>query len=187
MCSEPPGSGGISWTLWTRCAFPNPWNCSVFCAQGRNRTADTGIFNPRLVLPKPRESRGRQRPREANVTNTSQLSIKEPKVAEAVTPDGGLRRASNAKPRLRVPPRARPSASAHPIVATKNPTAASAPTNPRQTLLTSLTDAIRDATGSGDMGAARIAMEALTKLMGEAGTASGAVVDLAEETRKRRR
>ena len=139
------------------------------------------------MLPKPRESRGRQRPREANVTNTSQLAIKAPKAAEAVTPDGELRRASNAKPRLRVPPLARPSVPAHPIVATKNPTAASVPSDPRQTLLTSLTDAIRDATGSGDMGAARIAMEALTKLMGEAGTASGAVVDLAEETRKRRR
>jgi len=108
-------------------------------------------------------------------------------VANAVTPDGGLRRASNAKPRLRVPPLARPSTPAHPIVATKNPTAASAPSDPRQTLLTSLTDAIRDATGSGDMGAARIAMEALTKLMGVASNAPGAVVDPAEEAHKRRR
>ena len=139
------------------------------------------------MLPKPRESSGRQRPREANVTNTSQLAIKAPKAAEAVTPDGELRRASNAKPRLRVPPLARPSVPAHPIVATKTPTAASVPSDPRQTLLTSLTDAIRDATGSGDMGAARVAMEALTKLMGVAGDAPGAVVDLAEEAHKRRR
>ena len=134
------------------------------------------------MLPKPREDSGKQLPRRAIVTNTSQPAIKKPKVD---APVAEVQRAPVAKLRPRIPALTRTPSPA--ITATRTPTSAAALSNPRQALLTSLTDAIRDATSAGDMGAARIAMDALTKLMGDAGTASGSVVDLSDKLRKRRR
>ncbi len=144
-----------------------------------------------MVLPKPREDSGKQLPRKASVTNTSQLAIKKPKVAAAaqcndLPPKPAARVAS--RPRHVTPtlPIAATKGPATPVVAPLPPSAPTAPANPRQALLASLTDAIRDASGSGDMGAARIAMEALAKLIGDGSSAASPVVDLAEATRKRR-
>lgn len=51
--------------------------------------------------------------------------------------------------------------------------------SPRWVLVGALTDALRDATAAGDLGAARVALEALGKLLGEGPGEGGQVVDLA--------
>jgi len=57
--------------------------------------------------------------------------------------------------------------------------------SPRAALLAALTNAVRDAAAAGDLAAARVAHEALGRLLTEPGSAS-AVVDLNAERERRR-
>jgi hypothetical protein len=57
--------------------------------------------------------------------------------------------------------------------------------SPRGALIAALTSAVRDAAAAGDLGAARVAHEALGRLLSEPGAAS-AVVDLNVERERRR-
>lgn len=50
---------------------------------------------------------------------------------------------------------------------------------PRQALVVALTNAVRDGAATGDIEVARVALEALNKLLAAAATDPGAVVDLA--------
>jgi len=56
--------------------------------------------------------------------------------------------------------------------------------SPRSALIAALANAVRDAAAAGDLVAARVAYEALGRLLSEPGT--GAVVDLNAERERRR-
>jgi hypothetical protein len=59
------------------------------------------------------------------------------------------------------------------------------PTNPREAFVRALGDAVQAATATGDLGAARIALEALGKLLADAGPTI--VVDPTAERQTRER
>ncbi|MEI8258066.1 MAG: hypothetical protein WCJ30_20510 [Deltaproteobacteria bacterium] len=63
--------------------------------------------------------------------------------------------------------------------------AAAPSTNPRVALIAMLTASVRDATGVGDLAAARVALEALNRLLAEDGGSTSNVVDL-HGTRRRK-
>ncbi|MDB4930713.1 MAG: hypothetical protein JWM10_3197 [Myxococcaceae bacterium] len=134
-------------------------------AQRRSRTADTGIFKPRGAATPQRENKGIESAAGGDVTDTSQRprSVgkrgKTGSIEEAIPPVRAGTTGARAA-RAVVPLKA--------ITAPKmkSPTGGTGVASPRATLIGSLTDAIRDASGAGDTGAAQVALEALSRLLG---------------------
>jgi hypothetical protein len=61
------------------------------------------------------------------------------------------------------------------------------PADPRSALLGQLAEGMREALAAGDVEAARIAHEAIGRLLGATGADAGGVIDLAAERRRRGR
>ena len=127
-------------------------------------TGCTGIFKPGSEAVNRLETNGNESVRKGDVADTSQRTCnggkprKSAAIEEAIVPV----RAGTARTRV-----ARATVAMKPITAPrmKGSTAVAVVATPRATLIGSLTDAIRDANGTGDAVAALIALEALSRLL----------------------